>query len=102
MSHTFALHTLSLSLFQSPYLLLTPQSQTSKMSSTANSNRDQAADVPVTMLVQGNDAENPVPLGLSVNSARLPARPTVRNVRFADDVAEFPRVVFLEPPSGSS
>ena len=69
------------------------------MSSPRDSSQDQIA-VQVSASHQGDNAENPAPLDLSVNPAPLPIGPAVRTVRFSEYITEHPRVVFLEPPSG--
>ena len=69
------------------------------MSSPSDSNQDQIV-APVTTPNQGDIVENPAPLDLSVNPASLPTGPAARTVQFCEYIAEYPRVVFLEPSSG--
>ena len=69
------------------------------MSSPRDSEQNQTA-APVSTANQGDNAENPAPLDLSVQPAPLLVSPAVRTVRFSEYITEHPRVVFLEPPSG--
>ena len=69
------------------------------MSSPRDSKQDQAA-APVSTPSQGDIVENPAPLDLSVNPVSLPTGPSARTVRFSEYIAEYPRVVFLDPSSG--